>query len=142
MNICYRDSKNDDILSIQHLMIELGYSVEADDLRRNIGEILKRGGQIIIAEEKEKGIVGTICVIIDARLAEGIYAEIVSLVVAVNARRNGIGKGLIKKAEDWAKEKVHKVRVRTNEVRNDAHLFYESQGYNQVKTQRIYSKMV
>jgi GNAT superfamily N-acetyltransferase len=122
-------------------MIELGYPVEADDLKRNIEEILKRGGQVIIAEE-ERAIVGTICVIIDARLAEGIYAEIVSLVVTDNARGKGIGKGLVKKAEDWAKEKVHKVRVRANEVRHDAHLFYESQGYNQVKTQRIYIKMV
>jgi GNAT superfamily N-acetyltransferase len=122
-------------------MLELGYPVEADDLKRNIEEILKRGGQLIIAEE-ERAIVGTVCVIIDARLAEGIYAEIVSLVVAVNARGRGIGKGLVKKAEDWAKERVHKVRVRANEVRHEAHLFYESQGYNKVKTQRIFIKMV
>ena len=141
MNICYRDIKNDDLLSIQRLMLELGYPVEADDLKRNIEEILKRGGQLIIAEE-ERAIVGTVCVIIDARLAEGIYAEIVSLVVAVNARGKGIGKGLVKKAEDWAKERVHKVRVRANEVRHDAHLFYKSQGYKQVKTQRIFIKMV
>lgn len=128
-------------MSIQRLMLELGYPVEADDLKRNIEEILKRGGQLIIAEE-ERAIVGTVCVIIDARLAEGIYAEIVSLVVAVNARGKGIGKGLVKKAEDWAKERVHKVRVRANEVRHDSHLFYESKGYKQVKTQRIFIKMV
>lgn len=123
-------------------MHELGYSVEAEDLKRNIEEILKRGGQIIIAEDDESGIVGTICVTIDARLAEGVYAEIVSLIVEDKVRGKGIGKELVKRAEDWAKEKVHKVRVRANEVRNDAHLFYESQGYNQVKTQRIYIKMV
>ena len=122
-------------------MLELGYSVEADDLKRNIEEILRRDGQVIIAEDK-RGIVGAICVIIDARLAEGIYAEIVSLIVSEKARGKGIGKGLVKRAEDWARGKVHKVRVRANEVRNDAHLFYESQGYNQVKTQRIYIKMV
>lgn len=122
-------------------MLELGYSVEADDLKENIEQISKRGGQLIIAEEG-RDIIGIICVIIDFRLAEGKYAEIVSLVVAGKARGRGIGKGLVKRAEDWAKEKAHKVRVRANEVRDDAHLFYESQGYNQVKTQRIYIKMV
>ncbi|MEE4240944.1 MAG: GNAT family N-acetyltransferase [Desulfopila sp.] len=122
-------------------MLELGYPVEADELKRNIQEIVKRGGTLIIAEE-ERVIVGSVCVMFDVRLAEGIYAEIVSLVVAASARGKGIGKGLVKKAEDWAKEKVHKVRVRANEVRHDAHLFYESQGYTRVKKQRIYIKMV
>jgi GNAT superfamily N-acetyltransferase len=141
MDICYREIRDDDLLSVQRLMLELGYRIEADDLKRNIEEILKRGGHLIIAEE-ESIIIGTVCVIIDARLAEGIYAEIVSLVVAQNARGKGIGKMLVKKAEDWAKEKVHKIRVRANEVRHGAHLFYESQGYNPVKAQRVFIKTI
>jgi GNAT superfamily N-acetyltransferase len=141
MNICYREIRGDDLLSVQRLMLELGYPIEADDLKRNIEEILKRGGHLIIAVE-ESIVVGTVCVIVDARLAEGIYAEIVSLVVAGNARKKGIGKMLVKKAEEWAKEKVHKIRVRANEVRHDAHLFYESQGYNPIKTQRVFIKTI
>jgi len=141
MNIRYREIKDDDLLSLQRLMLELGYSVEADDLKQNVEEIIKRGGQVIIAED-ERDIVGSVSVIIDVRLAEGIYAEIVSLVVASKARGKGIGKGLVKKAENWAKQKVHKIRVCANEVRKDAHLFYESQGYNHVKSQKMYIKMV
>jgi GNAT superfamily N-acetyltransferase len=138
-HVNYREIKDDDLLSLQRLMLELGYSVEAGDLRQNVEAILKRGGQVIIAEDG-RDVVGSVSIVIDVRLAEGIHAEIVSLVVSSKARGKGIGKGLVKEAEDWAKQKLHKIRVRANEVRKEAHLFYESQGYYQVKTQKVYMK--
>lgn len=141
MNIRYREIKDEDLVSLQRLMLALGYSVAADDLRRNVEALTKRGGQVIIAED-EREIVGCVSVIIDVRLAEGIYAEIVSLVVAAKARGKGIGQGLVQKAEDWAKPQVHKIRVRANEIRKDAHLFYEFRGYHHVKTQKIFIKTV
>ena len=78
---------------------------------------------------------------LDVRLAEGIYAEIVSLIVSEKARGKGIGKALIKEAEKWATKRVDKIRVRANEIRQYAHAFYINQGFKYAKTQKVFIKM-
>lgn len=130
---------HDDLETIQRLMLELGYSVELTQLGKNIREIYKKGGKIFVAEIDGET-VGSVCVLMDARLAEGVYAEIVSLVVSERARGKGIGKKLVKEAEAWAGKRVNKVRVRANEIRSSAHAFYKSQGYVEIKTQKIFIK--
>lgn len=122
-------------------MLELGYSIELMELSNNICEIYKKGGEIFIAERDGES-VGSVCVLMDARLAEGVYAEIVSLIVSEKARGKGVGKELVQKAEAWAMERVNKVRVRANEIRSSAHAFYRNQGYEETKTQKIFIKMV
>jgi ribosomal protein S18 acetylase RimI-like enzyme len=126
---------------LQNLMLELGYSVDLQQLNININEIYKKGGEIIIAEKNGKTI-GSVCVLIDARLAEGVYAEIVSLIVSENVRGQGIGKELVKEAEVWASKSVNKIRVRANEVRSSDKAFYKNQGYKELKTQKIFIKEV
>lgn len=139
MKIRYRKYENNDLTALKGLMLELGYSVEQSELSDNINEILKRDGAVLIAEENS-GIIGSVCVLIDVRLAEGIYAEIVSLVVSEKSRGNGVGKALVKEAEKWASYRVKKIRVRANVIRVSAHGFYQNQGYNHIKSQKIFIK--
>lgn len=139
MDLLFRKYTKSDIAQVQHLMSELGYSIDLDALQINIAEIGRRGGQLFVAEENSL-VIGCVAVILDARLAEGVYAEIVSLVVGSPARGRGIGKGLVQMAEGWARQYVDKVRVRTNELRRDARFFYEALGYECTKTQRVYKK--
>ncbi len=134
-----REYQQNDIKQLQKLMFWLGYSIEIPDLQENIKAIYKKGGVVLIFE-KDKNVVGSICVLIDARLAEGIYGEIVSLIVSEESRGHGIGKELVKQAEAWAVKHVNKIRVRANEIRDSAHSFYEDQGYKEVKTQKIFIK--
>ncbi len=89
-----------------------------------------------------ENVIGCVCVIIDTRLAEGVCAEIVSLVVDKSVRGKGVGKSLVIKAEEWAGKYIGKVRIRANETRKDAHLFYESLGYSYIKSQKIFSKVM
>lgn len=136
-----RKYKKSDTDEMKNLMNQLGYSIKRKQLSENISVIRKNGGEIIVADNGEK-VIGCVCVLIDARLAEGVYAEIVSLVVSEKQRGKGIGKNLIKKAEKWAAHRVEKIRVRANEVRIGALLFYKTLGYTEVKTQKILTKMV
>ena len=122
-------------------MNQLGYSLEVGELQNNIRAIRERGGEVIVAAERSE-VVGCVCVLMDARLAEGVYAEIVSLVVSENCRGTGIGKGLVTEAEKWSGEKVNKIRVRANAIRDNAHRFYKSLGYDEIKTQKIFRKTV
>ena len=139
MKIRYREYEINDLTALKGLMLELGYSVEQSELKTNINEILKRDGAVLIAEENSE-IIGSVCVLIDVRLAEGISAEIVSLVVSEKSRRKGVGKALVKEAEKWASNRVKKIRVRANEIRVSAHAFYQNQGYDYIKSQKIFIK--
>ena len=141
MEYHYRTYRRDDLEPLRRLMLELGYGVTLSALRNNIHGIYKKGGEIFIADHNGEA-VGSICVIMDARLAEGVYAEIVSLVVSEKERGKGIGKRLMKEAEGWARRRVDKIRIRANEIRTSAHAFYTGQGYEEVKTQKIFIKKV
>jgi GNAT superfamily N-acetyltransferase len=139
MTVHYRKYKNDDLETLQKLMSELGYWVELDELKSNATEISKKGGSIVVAEINND-IVGCVCIVVDVRLAEGPYAEIVNLIVTEKIRGKGIGKALIKEAENWASTRVSKIKVRAKEIRKDAHAFYISQGFKYTKTQKVFIK--
>jgi len=141
MKYLCRKYQKGDLERLQKLLQELGYSVELQELLNNIIEISKNGGEIFVAETDSE-VVGSACVIIDARLAEGVYAEIVSLIVSEKSRGYGIGKELVKEAEIWARKRVNKIRVRANEIRSSAHSFYKRLGYQETKTQKIFTKMM
>ncbi len=67
--------------------------------------------------------------------------NILTLVVDKNYHRNGIGRKLIERAEDWAKENNSKgIRLISGEERISAHKFYSSLGYNLRKVQKNFIK--
>lgn len=122
-------------------MKELGYALTEEVLCKTITEIKKREGMIFIAEIDNK-IIGCVSSIIDIRLAEGTYGEIVSLIVSHSFRGFGIGKNLTAKAEEWLIPKVKIIRVRANATRSEAHNFYKSLGFKEIKQQKILVKNV
>jgi hypothetical protein len=48
----------------------------------------------------------------------------------------------MKQAENWLKPQVGKIRIRANSIRLEAHKFYKSLGYKEVKTQISFLKNV
>jgi GNAT superfamily N-acetyltransferase len=61
------------------------------------------------------------------------------LVIDENYRKQGIGKLLVNKAREWAKEKhIDKLRVRCNRKRTEAHLFYIALGFVEIKEQKVF----
>ena len=141
MKPIYREYQKSDLEQLKDLVSELGYSVELVDLENNIHAIHTNGGEIFVGEN-QKEIIGSVCVLLDARLAEGICAEVVSLIVSENHRGKGIGKALVEIAENWARKRVNKIRIRANQTRESTHSFYMSQGYKEIKTQKIFTKLV
>jgi GNAT superfamily N-acetyltransferase len=139
MRIHYREYREEDLESLKHLMSELGYSLKSTELKRNIAEILQQGGAIFVGV-KDRQVIGAVCVLIDARLAEGIYGEIVSLIVTEKLRGQGLGRQLVQSAEDWAGKRVNRIRVRANVIRKGAHQFYENLGFQAVKDQKVLIK--
>ena len=141
MKITIRQLNQDEIEVVQQLMHELGYPLDEEELLFNINMINQRNGIILVAESGGN-IVGCLSAVINVSLAEGMFGEIVSLVVSKEYRGSGIGKCLVKQAEDWLKPKVKIIRIRANSIRLEAHKFYKSLGYKDVKTQISFIKHV
>ena len=69
------------------------------------------------------------------------FAEIGGLVVDTNARRQGVGRALVRQAEVWANEHgFAEVRLRSGLHRTEAHEFYQSLGYELAKTSHLFRK--
>jgi len=136
-----REYSKTDLKYVQTLMAELGYSVTEDDLSENILYVQQREGVIFVAELNNK-LIGCICSMIDARLAEGVYDEIVSLIVSEKFQGLGVGTRLVRISEEWLCQRVSKIRVRANVIRTNAHSFYRRFGYKEVKNQKVFIKIL
>jgi GNAT superfamily N-acetyltransferase len=65
------------------------------------------------------------------------------LVVKQGVRGQRIGKRLCEEAEAWSRERgVSVVRVTSRSTRDDAHRFYLRDGYTDVKTSRVFEKVL
>lgn len=128
----YRKYESKDISAIQDILEnDLGYNCELDKLNNRINEMLKRGNyQIFVACDGNK-VVGYIgCVSYLAFELDNEGMKIIALAVSKEYRRKGIGTKLLKTAEQWAKENnIEVILLNSGLPREDAHAFYESQGY-------------
>ena len=128
----YRKYEIKDISAIRDILEnDLGYNCKLDKLNDRIDEMLKRGNyQIFVACDGDK-VVGYIgCVSYLAFELENEGMKIIALAVSKEYRRKGIGTELLKTAEQWAKENnIEVILLNSGLPREDAHAFYESQGY-------------
>lgn len=128
----YRKYESKDISAIRDILEnDLGYNCELDKLNNRINEMLKRGNyQIFVACDGDK-VVGYIgCVSYLAFELDNEGMKIIALAVSKEYRRKGIGTELLKTAEQWAKENnIEVILLNSGLPREDAHTFYESQGY-------------
>ena len=128
----YRKDKSGDVSAIRDILEnDLGYNCELDSLKKRVDEMMKRGNyQIFVACDGDK-VVGYIgCVNYLAFELENEGMKIIALAVSKEYRRKGIGAQLLKTAEQWAKENnIEVVLLNSGLPREDAHSFYESQGY-------------
>ncbi|HSS45227.1 MAG TPA: GNAT family N-acetyltransferase [Thermoanaerobaculia bacterium] len=137
-----REMKAGDLSAIAQLSAELGYPVEASDLRSRF-EALERdqSGALLVAEVSPGQIAGWIHVGGEWTLTSGALAEIRGLVVARGHRRKGAGRKLVTGAEEWSRRQGYRsIRVRTRIARQDAHSFYRACGYELEKTQHVFSR--
>jgi GNAT superfamily N-acetyltransferase len=96
---------------------------------------------VFVAEAKNAGVVGWLHVSKQALLESDIRAEVNGLVVKEGHRSLGAGARLIEAAEDWARKHGCKnMSVRSNVIRERAHLFYQRNGYEHYKTQKSFRK--
>jgi len=94
-----------------------------------------------VAETKEDGVIGWVHASVTPLLEVDRRAQLNGIVVDEKVRSQGTGAILLDAAEMWARKTgCTGMSARSNVIRDGAHGFYLSRGYEHYKTQKAFLK--
>lgn len=136
-----RRARKIDAARIAELSGELGYPATTKEIEARLARLKPATQHAVFLAEIDELVIGWIHVSVAPLLEVPRRAEVNGLVVADGQRSHGAGAKLLEAAEKWARAKECKgMSVRSNVIRERAHLFYERHGYVHVKTQKAFRK--
>lgn len=143
VSVKIREANIQDAPRINELSEQLGYRVSYDETRNHMDYLLKDNQHVIFVAEVDNEVTGWIHVSLYNSLVSERRANISGLVVDREFHRRGIGRELMQNAEEWAKNcGCHGIILRSNVIRQDAHLFYKGIGFEQAKSQYVFKKSI
>src|SRR6187455_3553095 len=126
MNITTREMTEKDAAAVNSLSKQLGYPLSIEQTLQNIKAVLQSKDHTAFVAEYENKIVGWIGASQAIMIEVMPHCEINGLVIDQDHRGMGIGKLLIDKVKQWAREKNNsKIGLRCNVKRTETHLFYQ-----------------
>jgi GNAT superfamily N-acetyltransferase len=130
-----------DAPALAGLCTQLGYPSAPEQIGARLEAILPRPEDAVFVAEADGRAAGWIHVFVCRMLEAEPFLEVGGLVVDEARRGSGIGRALMAAGEKWSLERgVLEVRLRSNVIRAEAHRFYESLGYANVKSQFTFYK--
>ena len=123
---------------------QLGYECTEEVVLARLGEMQDSSQYAVYVAELPGGqVAGWVGIYVFRSVATGSFAEISGLVVDQMVRSRGIGKMLLEAAEGWTRSLgFDDLSVRSNVKRARAHRFYKRNGYEHVKTQEEFRKIL
>ena len=120
---------------------ELGYSDCTESLVLQKLKKINFENEVVFVAKYKKKVIG----FVHAQIYDVLYYEsmvnILGLAVDSKFTKNGIGKSLMAKAEEWAKsKKIKLIRLNSGSTRTQAHNFYRNIGFSDEKTQLRFIK--
>jgi GNAT superfamily N-acetyltransferase len=138
----------EDAEAVARLSGQLGYPSTVEEIVQRIGQLARTAESqaVFVACMLDAGasrLVGWIDVAITYHLQTEPFVLIGGLVVQDGLRGAGIGKRLCEQAEAWTRAQGIKVmRVTSRSTRPDAHRFYLRDGYTEIKTSKVFEKLL
>jgi len=134
----------EDAEAVAELNGQLGYPASVDEVQQRIAAIEAcPASQAVFVACVAGEVIGWIDVALTSHLQSASYALIGGLVVKESVRGRRIGQRLCEEAEGWARARgVATIRVTSRNTRGDAHRFYLRDGYTDVKTSRVFEKIL
>jgi GNAT superfamily N-acetyltransferase len=125
---------------------QLGYEATAEEMRPRIEKLadcLESQAVFVACMTEDGRVVGWIDVAVTYHLQSDPFVLIGGLVVQQGVRGLGVGKRLCEEAEAWTRSKgISIVRVTSRSTRPDAHRFYLRDGYAEIKTSKVFEKLL
>lgn len=140
--VTIREARISDAPNLVPLAKQLGYDSTSEEVAARLPGIFADSEHtIFVAEQKGGELAGYVDVFLFRTSAAAVRAEIAGMVVEEKSRFRNIGRMLMARAEDWAREKgCSECGLRSNVIREGAHRFYENLGYRVIKTQKSFRK--
>ncbi len=130
-----------DLPRVAELSLQLGYPVALAELHRRFERLARSPSDALFVAGEPVG--GWIHLEHRESLESGESVEITGLVVDAARRREGLGRALVARAEQWALQRgVSRLRVRSNVTRQESHHFYPALGFARAKTQHVYERLI
>ena len=139
MKLRIRPATAGDADVVARLSTQLGYPATAGEIVERLAGLPSH--HAVLVAELDGAVVGWIHVQESRLVVERLGADITGLVVDETARRESVGRQLVEAAERWATDRgAERIRVRSNVIREDAHAFYPSLGFEITKTSSVFEK--
>lgn len=140
-----RGVRLDDVPDLVTLCRQLGYPAEERAMHDRVDRLMSRPQVhrvvVVPSPGDDRHLLGVMHATRREVLESDDFVEISGLVVDERERRAGVGRALVQAAERWARDLgVGAVRLRSNAVREDAHVFYERLGFRVLKQQVAFVK--
>lgn len=128
-----RKAVQEDVEQLAFLMGELGYPTTPNEMEERFSKINNNSLYNTLVAEQNGDIIGMVGMILGFHYEKNEnYVRIVALVVDSQYRKQGFGRRLIERAEEWAIELGAKSIVLNSgnrSERDDAHRLYIGQGF-------------
>ena len=141
-HVAIRAAVASDATSIAQLSRTLGYAATAEVIGQRLRAVRGSENDLTLVAVNDAGaVIGWIQAHASHVIESGFRVEITGLIVSPDVRRCGVGRALVSRAEEWARQiAAEAIVVRSNVQRVESHAFYPALGYNVSKTQTVYRK--
>lgn len=143
LDVKIRRALREDAAAIARLSGQLGYPATSEQILERFAVLEPDPKVAILVAELAGAVVGWVQLLDQQILETGSRVEVAALVVDETVRGSGIGRCLMERAEEWARERGYNtVQLRSNVTRAAAHAFYERLGYKHIKTSKTFRKLI
>lgn len=138
-----RRATPDDVPTIAVLLSQLGYDLDATEVRRRFQAISRSPDHALFVGELHGCAIALLHVFERPAMEKPPEAVVQALAVAATCRRLGVGQALMQFAETWARQRgLDAVFLASRVDRDDAHGFYHSIGYQHITTSHVFRKRI
>jgi GNAT superfamily N-acetyltransferase len=132
-DILIRPYADGDLVTLAELVTALGYPSTREQLAKRISRIEAQSDHATFIAEQDGRIIAWVGVVVAPTYEhDAPVCRITGLAVADAARRSGIGRRLMERAESWARENgAGRISLTSHLRRSDAHAFYRAIGYEE-----------
>ena len=138
-----REAKLTDAAAICRISSDdLGYKCEEQYVKKRL-ERLDASREVVFVAELDGAVAGYVHAEVYSLLYWEPMVNILGLAVSSDCRRKGAGKALMKRVEEWTRErKIKEIRLNSGGTRKEAHEFYRTIGFDDEKMQVRFIKSI
>ena len=134
----------EDLERVTVLAAQLGYAYSYEVIRERFAEVSVSSLHKLLVARVDGSVCGWVQVCKEREtLLSDPRAEITALVVDETVRGKGVGRKLVRAAEEWALgQGLRLMRLRSNVIRTEAHEFYRRVGYVEQKLSCLFVREI